>query len=218
MISSNEELFKELRLLGYLKTDRIAEAFFAVDRRFFVPKEIKQHAYLNEPLPIGHGQTISQPLVVAFMLDLLEIKPGEIILEIGTGSGWQTALCAFLTHDATAHDSEKPAIISLERIHELHDGARAVLARWDGEGAKNIALIEGDGTRGDAEHMPYDKIISGAAAVDTIPQTWKDQLKIGGRIVAPVRDSIVVLDKTGKDDFLKREFFGYSFVPLIAGK
>ena len=217
MIASNETLIDELRSLGYLKTDRIAEAFAAADRKFFVPEETKPYAYLNEPLDVGYGQTISQPLVVAFMLDLLEIKPGETILEIGTGSGWQTALSALLAHDA-AHERQTPAVVSIERIHELHDRARTALEAWDENMSKTILCIEGDGTRGDAEHMPYDKIISGAAAPDDIPQAWKDQLTIGGRIVAPIKNSIVVLDKTGKNDFLKREFFGYSFVPLVAGK
>lgn len=217
MISSNEGLINELRLLGYLKTDRIAEAFATADRKLFVPQEIRSHAYLNEPLAIGYGQTISQPLVTAFMLDLLEIKPGETILEIGTGSGWQTALCALLAYDA-AHERQTPAVVSIERVHELYDRARTVLGAWNEEMNKIILCIEGDGTRGDSEHMPYDKIISGAAAAEDVPQAWKDQLTIGGRIVAPIKNSIVVLDKTGKNDFLKREFFGYSFVPLVAGK
>lgn len=218
MIASNEVLIKELRSLGYLKTDRIAEAFMAADRRLFVPEGMLAHAYLNEPLPIGEGQTISQPLVVAMMLELLDIKPGEKILEIGTGSGWQTALCAFLAHDPRTSGNDAWDVVSVERIAALHTAARAAMVRWNKELSGRIVFLEGDGTRGDAEHMPYDKIISGASAADDIPQAWKDQLKIGGRIVAPVKNSIVALDKTGKNDFLKRDFLGYSFVPLVVGK
>ena len=217
MILSNEELIKELRALGYIKTDRIAEVFAMADRKFFVPQEMQRYAYVNEPLAIGYGQTISQPLVVAFMLDLLEIKSGETVMEIGTGSGWQTALCALLARDPARKKAE-PAVISIERVSQLCERANKALAAWNEEVADSIVCIEGDGVRGNAEHMPYDKIISGASAPDDIPQAWKEQLKIGGRIVAPVNSSIIVLDKTGKNDFLKREFFGYAFVPLVVEK
>lgn len=218
MIASNEALINELSSLGYLKTDRIAEAFAAADRRLFVPEGMRVHAYLNEPLPIGEGQTISQPLVVAMMLELLDIKPGEKILEIGTGSGWQTALCALLAHDERTGGEDQWDVVSVERIVALHAAAHAAIAAWNKELFERIVFLQGDGARGDAEHMPYDKIISGASAADDVPRAWKDQLKIGGRIVAPVKNSIVVLDKTGKNDFLKRDFFGYSFVPLVIGK
>ncbi len=219
MIASNEELIHELRSLGYLKTDRLAEAFIAADRKFFVPEAMSEHAYLNEPLPIGEGQTISQPLVVAMMLEFLDIKAGEKILEIGTGSGWQTALCALVAYDERTSGSNGGwDVVSIERIATLHTAATAAIRAWNKGLSERIVFLQGDGARGDAEHMPYDKIISGASAADDIPQAWKDQLKIGGRIVAPVKNSIVVLDKTGKNDFLKRDFLGYSFVPLVIGK
>ncbi len=192
---------------GYLKTPIIIEAFKAVDRKDFLPDEIKDQAYINEALPIGYQQTISQPLVVAFMLELLELKSGEKVLDIGTGSGWKAALMAYLVGEAGK-------VISIERIAELHDFAKQNIAKY-GFAAKGITkLVLGDGSRGYKKEAPYDKIIAGAAA-DSLPDTWKEQLKIGGRIVAPVGHSIIVLDKISKEKFQTKEHLGFSFVPLI---
>ncbi|MEK7520986.1 MAG: protein-L-isoaspartate(D-aspartate) O-methyltransferase [Patescibacteria group bacterium] len=199
-----EELVNYLVSAGYLKTPAIIEAFGKIDRADFVPEDLKSRAYANEPLSIGHGQTISQPLVVAFMLELLEPKEGENVLEIGAGSGWQTALLAQLGCKVTA----------LERISELRFMAEKNIAKrgFIESGAANVLLS--DGSRGYPENAPYDKIIA-AASADKIPDVWKSELKIGGRIVAPVGQSIVLIDKTGADEFKTKEFFGYSFVPLV---
>src|SRR3990167_725228 len=113
---TREDLINELIKDGYLKTPAIIEAFKRIDRKDFVPEEMKEMAYENTALPIGEKQTISQPLVVAFMLELLELKSGEKILEIGTGSGWNTALMAKIA-------GEKGKIISIERIKELNQFA-----------------------------------------------------------------------------------------------
>lgn len=212
---NQESLIQELIKDGYLKTPAIIEAFRAIDRKDFIPEELKDQAYINEALPIGNKQTISQPLVVAFMLEFLELKPGEKVLEIGTGSGWQTALMAHL--GAT--------IISIERIKELRDFAKQNLEKYglleaSAESASNlrksasILLMLGDGSKGYIKEAPYDKVIA-AAAADALPSAWKEQLKIGGRLVAPVEHSIVVLDKVAKNKFETREYFGFSFVPLV---
>ena len=206
-----EELINELILNGYLKNDSLISAFLNVDRKDFVLDEYKNVAYENIPLPIGYNQTISQPLTIAFMLEFLEPKVGEKVLEVGTGSGWQTALLAYLIKDEENKNSGK--VISLERIKELKDFAYQNLMKYD-ELSKNIILLVRDGSLGFEEESPFDKIIV-AAAADEIPQPLKEQLKIGGRMVIPVKNSIVVLDKISSNEFKKMEFFGFSFVPLV---
>ena len=201
---SREILIQSLINDGYLKTPSIIEAFKKIDRADFIPEDRKKEAYGNYPLPIGFGQTISQPLTVAFMLELLEPNPGEKILDIGSGSGWQAALLAHIV-------GEQGKIISIERIPELKEFAENNL--------KKIGIIEvriGDGTEGDVTNAPFDKIIA-AAAGKNIPDAWEEQLKIGGRIVAPVKESILVLDKRGPDEFEEKQYLGFSFVPLVAG-
>lgn len=201
-----EDLIINLIKDGYLKSQPVIDAFKSIDRKDFLPEDLKNQAYENTALPIGNKQTISQPLVVALMLELLELKPGEKVLEIGTGSGWNTALMAKII-------GEQGKIYSLERIEELHDFAKKNLSKY-GFPHGAIELIFGDASRGFNGEAPYDKIIA-AAAAEEIPNVWKEQLKIGGRIVAPVKDSIVVLDKISKDQFEKKEYFGFSFVPLV---
>lgn len=201
MTKTNEELIKELAQDGYLKTPAVIEVFRAVDRKDFLPPEVRDRAYDNTALPIGYSQTISQPLVVAFMLELLELKPGGKVLEIGTGSGWKTALITRLVGD-------NGAVFSIERVPELYNFAKENLKSYPAK------LILGDGSLGYPEAAPYDKIIA-AAAAEEIPPAWKEQLKIGGRIVAPVKDSIITLDKVAKDQFQERQYFGFAFVPLI---
>ena len=187
-----------------MKTPALIEAFKKIDRRDFIPEGQKEKAYVNEALPIGYGQTISQPLVVAFMLELLEVKPGEKILEIGTGSGWQTALLTELG----------ARVISMERVGELHSFAKQNLKKYGFLEKETSKLLVADGSKGYLPEAPFDKIIA-AAAAEELPAAWKDQLKIGGRIVAPVKDSIVVLDKSAKGKFKAKEYFGFSFVPLV---
>lgn len=189
---------------GYLKTPAIIEAFKKISREDFVPEEQKEKAYINEALPIGYGQTISQPLVVAFMLELLEVKPGEKVLEIGTGSGWQTALLAELG----------ARVFSIERIDELRLFAKKNLEKYGFLEKGTVKLLAGDGSKGYSAEAPFDKIIA-AAAAEELPIAWKEQLKIGGRIVAPVKESIVVLDKSAKDKFSAKEYLGFRFVPLV---
>ncbi len=203
---SAAELIDELIKGGYLKTPALIEAFKAVDRAAFVPAQLKDQAYENRPLPIGFEQTISQPLTVAFMLELLQIQPGNKILDIGAGSGWQTALLAHAV-------GEEGKVIAVERILELKTIADENLANFP-EFKDRIGVIVADGSLGYESEAPYNRIIA-AAAGDAIPEAWKNQLKTGGIIVAPVGQSIVVMVKIAPDKFETREYFGFSFVPLI---
>ncbi|MFA6135881.1 MAG: protein-L-isoaspartate O-methyltransferase [Candidatus Paceibacterota bacterium] len=209
MIETNEQLIQELIDFGYLKNERLIDAFKNIDRKDFIQEASKDLAYINEPLAIGYNQTISQPLTVAFMLELLDLKEGDNVLEIGAGSGWQTMLIAHMI-------SNTGNITAIEVIPEFKEMAEKNISKHVNEVFNNIKLILGDGSKGFEENSPYDKIIS-AATCDEIPTSWKEQLKIGGRIVTPVKNSIVVLDKTAKNDFIEKSFPGFSFVPLVIG-
>jgi len=209
MILTNENLVESLIKDGYLKTVPIINAFRIIDRKEFVRDEDKEYSYANYPLSIGFGQTISQPLTVAFMLELLAPKLGEKILDIGAGSGWQTALLAQIVGD-------QGKIIAIERIPELKIFAEKNVSKFGFIEKGIVKIIAGDGSKGYETDAPFDKIIA-AAASENIPESWKKQLKIGGLIVAPVNQSIYVLEKTGPEEFSKKQYFGFSFVPLISG-
>ena len=204
-----ENLINSLIKDGYLKTLEIIEAFKAIDRKDFVPEEQKSEAYVNAPLPIGFGQTISQPLTVAFMLELLEPKQGEKILDIGAGSGWVSALLAQIV-------GEQGRIISIERVPELKEMAEKNITKYNFMEKGVISVVLGDGSKGYKKEAHYDKIIAAASAQNELPKEWQKQLKIGGRIVAPLGDSIVVIDKISKNKYNVKEHFGFSFVPLIS--
>lgn len=206
MATTNEELVDELTRGGYLKTPTLIKAFREIKRENFVPEDLKEEAYINVPLPIGFDQTISQPLTVAFMLELLLPQPGEKILDVGAGSGWQSALLAHAVGEAGK-------VVAIERIPELKEMTEKNLSQYP-EIKKRVNIILGDGSKGWPEEAPYDKIIA-AAAADEIPQSWKEQLKTDGLIVAPVGVSVVTLKKITPDEFETKEYYGFSFVPLV---
>lgn len=199
-----EKLIDFLIARGYLRTPSIIAAFRRIDRKDFVPEELGDFAYVNEPLSIGDGQTISQPLTVAFMLELLELEKGQRVLDIGTGSGWQTALLAEIV-------GPKGLVVSIERIESLSQQAQENLLKFH---FNNIKLVVGDGSLGLKKESPYDRIIVAASAQD-IPSAWREQLKQGGIIVAPVGTSLIKIAKKSEDRFSQEEFPGFIFVPLI---
>ena len=165
--------------------DRVLRAMAKVPRHEFVPIEVQPYAYLNRPLPIGFDKTISQPLMVAVMTDLLELKPDDVVLEIGTGLGYQSAVLAELAG----------RVYSVEIIDEL---AQPAVQRLKREGYTNIEVRVGNGYFGWPEHAPFDKVIV-TAAPDLIPPPLINQLKAGGRMVIPVglpdAQQLVVVDK-----------------------
>lgn len=218
-MGEKEALIKELIKYGYLKTSSIIEAFQAVDRIDFVPPELKSEAYVNAPLPIGQGQTISQPLTVAFMIELLEPQPGEKILDIGAGSGWQTAILAYIISSTSLKikDQKIGKVFAVERIKEICQFGKQNVANYNFLEKGIVEFFCRDGSLGLKDYAPFDRIIA-AAAAEEIPKAWKEQVRIGGRIVAPIDQSIVAVDKIGKDKFEQKEFFGFSFVPLIKDK
>lgn len=199
-----QQLIRKLMDSGCLKTPEIIAAFRKIDRADFVPAELKEFAYENRPLPIGLGQTISQPQVVAFMLELLEPKRGEKILDVGSGSGWQSGLLAEIV-------GPHGKVTAVERIPELFAFGKDNLKKYR---FKNIEFIEGDASKKIKEDGYFDKIIA-AAAGNTIPEALKSELRIGGTMVIPIKESILVLKKTDNEHFSEKEFPGFLFVPLV---
>lgn len=218
MSTQKVELIEELIRDGYLKTPRVIEAFRAIDRADFVLPKYRAEAYENYPLPLLQGQTISQPLTVAFLLELLDPQPGEKILDVGSGSGWTTALLAKIV-------GPQGKIFAVERIPELCEFGRKNVKKYNFMDDGMVEFFCQDGTDGLSEHAPFDKILIGASASREIPAAWREQLKIGGRIVAPVDDSIWVFIKKlvvsgvepSETKWEKKEFPGFAFVPLVKG-
>lgn len=185
---------------------RVIEAFLKVPRHCFVPSEFQDLAYHDSPLPIGEGQTISQPYIVALMLELLAIESADRILEIGTGSGYQTALLAELAKE----------VYSIERIETLFERARVSLGAL---GYTNVFLFRGDGTKGLPQFAPYQKIIVSACA-GRIYESWVEELTEGGIIVLPLDEKTgqTLIRGVKKEGQLHLESYGGCiFVPLIEG-
>ncbi len=218
-MESNQNLVQELINSRWLKTKRIIEAFKAIDRQDFIPEDIKNLAYINEALPIGYGQTISQPLVVAFMLELLDPKPGDKILDVGSGSGWTTALLAHIVSQKDIPNFkfkvQKGKVIGMEVIPELVEFGKRNVSKYNFIQKGIIDIIFGDGSKGYPKEAPFDKILVSAAALKEPPQALKNQLKIGGRLVIPIASSIWLYIKKNQDVFEQKEYPGFIFVPLI---
>jgi len=194
----------QIRARGITATQVMA-VMEKVPRHEFVPTDVVNQAYADHPLPIGYGQTISQPYIVALMTQLLELKPGEKVLEIGTGSGYQAAILAELTDQ----------VFTVEIIPELARRAEGTLRRL---GYSHVQVKTADGYFGWEEHAPYDAIIV-TAAPDHVPQPLIQQLQDGGRLVIPVGPpgSIQTLWQITKqgDQLVSRNVTGVIFVPLV---
>ena len=185
---------------------RVMQVMAKVPRDKFVPSEMQAAAFDNGPLPIGHGQTISQPYIVALMTDLLGLQPEHVVLEVGTGSGYQTAILCELCRQ----------VYSVEVVAALSEAAAARLKRL---GYANVETRIGNGYQGWPEHAPYDGIVVTAAA-SHIPQPLIDQLKPGGRLVIPVGlpysyQELMLVSKDARGDIHSQSVLGVAFVPLV---
>jgi len=182
--------------------DNVLNAMRNVPRHEFVPEHLRKYAYADEPLPIGEDQTISQPYIVAYMTEQLELKPTDKVLEIGTGSGYQAAVLAEIAD----------SIFTVEIVDVLAKRAEATLKKL---GYANIMVKSGDGYKGWPEHAPFDKIII-TAAPTRIPQPLVDQLKVGGRLILPLGDysQDLVLIQKNEAGVTQRKLLPVRFVPM----
>lgn len=201
-----QQLAHSLRPL--VEDERVLQAIAAVPRELFVPPKLRDYAYDDVALPIGQGQTISQPFVVARMLELLDLDPEDRVLDVGTGSGYHAALLARLARH----------VWTIERIPALSAVAAGNL---QAAGVANVTVVVGDGTRGLPAHAPYDAINVAAAAWPQLPAALERQLLPGGRLVAPVgaKGQQLVLVERAEDGALRRTpLDAVRFVPLIEGE
>jgi protein-L-isoaspartate(D-aspartate) O-methyltransferase len=201
-VGAADALIAELR--GAVDDERVLSAVRSVPRDAFVPAGLRDEAWENVPLPIGCGQTISQPLVVARMCELLELRGGERVLDVGTGSGYHAALLSRLA----AH------VYSIEVHPELSERAAGCLAAV---GVTNVTLVVGDGCAGLPDHAPFDAINVAAAAAGTIPPALAAQMAQGGRLVVPIENGdqrLVLLRRTGTT-LIETRLERVRFVPLV---
>ena len=185
-----------------IRDQRVLEAMRKVPRHLFVPSQMQPYAYMDNPLPIGYEQTISQPYIVGFMTEALKLKPGDRVLEIGTGSGYQAAVLSQLVRE----------VYSIEIVEPL---ATEAAGRLRGLGYSNIMVRVGDGYRGWLEAAPFDAIMV-TAAPDRVPQPLLDQLAPDGRLILPVGkyfQSLILIQRTGKG-FKRENLLPVRFVPM----
>ena len=200
--TERDELIEELKSYGV--GERVLKAMRKVPRHLFLPEEVRKYAYVDRPLPIGEDQTISAPHMVAMMCDLLDIKKGMQILEVGAGCGYHAAVMVEVVEDGH--------IYTVERRESLANTARENLKV---AGYSNVTVIVGDGTLGLSEHAPYDRISVACAAPD-IPPPLLEQLKFGGKMVIPIgrySQELYLVEK--KDNIIKKRSGGVMFVPLM---
>ncbi|ADC68800.1 protein-L-isoaspartate O-methyltransferase [Methanocaldococcus sp. FS406-22] len=197
-----ERLIRE----GYIKSKRVIDALLKVPREEFVPEHLKEYAYVDKPLEIGYGQTISAIHMVGMMSELLDLKPGMKVLEIGTGCGYHAAVTAEIV-------GEDGLVVSIERIPELAEKAERTLRKL---GYDNVIVIVGDGTLGYEPLAPYDRIYTTAAG-PKIPEPLIKQLKDGGKLLMPIGrylQKLVLAEKRGNEIIVK-DCGPVAFVPLI---
>lgn len=188
-----------------IKDKRVIDALRKIPRHLFLDEALWPQAYEDHAMPIGEKQTISQPYIVALMTEALQVTDRKKILEIGTGSGYQTAILAEIADQ----------VYSIERIHSIAKRARKVFDKLQ---YRNVVITIGDGTSGWKEHSPYDGIIVTAASPN-IPKPLLEQLVIGGRLVIPIGDEssqdLMVYTKEAKNDFTEENYGGCRFVKLV---
>lgn len=187
-----------------IRDEHVLEAMRNVRREAFVSPQKRASAYEDRPLPIGEGQTISQPYIVALMIEGAGVKPGSRVLEVGAGSGYAAAVMAEIGADVFAIERHAPLVASASKV-------------LGSLGYGNVTLKQGDGSKGWEEEAPFDAILV-AAAGPTIPESLKRQLAIGGNLVIPVGEfpqSLLRIRRTSEEDFEQENLGGVTFVPLI---
>ncbi|MDT8337617.1 MAG: methyltransferase domain-containing protein [Sulfurimonas sp.] len=200
---SNNNMVDYLIDIGALRSSRIIEAFRHVDRADFVADRGAMDIYEDYPLGIGNGQTISQPRTVAMMLEMLSPKEGDKILDIGSGSGWTTALLAYIA-------GESGSVTGVERVSELVRFGSSNLKKYKFKNAKIIQSGDELGIAGEK----FDRILVSAAA-DELPYELIEQLKVGAKLVIPIQSSVFEIVKKKSGEFDANEHYGFAFVPLI---
>ncbi|MBW9220484.1 protein-L-isoaspartate O-methyltransferase [Methanothermococcus sp. SCGC AD-155-N22] len=200
-------IVERLKREGYIKSEKVIQALLKVPREEFLPEELKEYAYVDTPLSIGYGQTISAIHMVGMMCEALDLKEGQKVLEVGTGSGYHAAVVSEIV-------GKDGLVVTIERIPELAERAKRVLKRL---GYDNVIVVCGDGTLGYPPLAPYDRIYITAGG-PKIPKPLIDQLKDGGKLVAPVGgrgvQELILLEKRGGKVFEKK-LCEVAFVPLI---
>ena len=206
VVEENERLIEHIKNIGYLKSKEVEDALREIRREFFVPDSMKYLAYRDTPLYIGSNQTISQPSTVVAMTEALDVKDGQKILEIGTGSGWQAAVLGKLV-------GERGMVYTVEIIDNLVKFAKENLEKLE---INNVKVIKGDGSLGLKRYAPYDRIVVTAASPD-IPKPLLSQLKPKGIMIIPIGNiylqSMYVVKKSGKG-IEKKSIGSFMFVPL----
>ncbi|MBJ01211.1 MAG: protein-L-isoaspartate O-methyltransferase [Halobacteriovoraceae bacterium] len=200
---TKEQMIKQHIIKRGIKDEDVINALREVDRSDFLPKELKKHAYEDGPLPIGKGQTISQPYIVAFMAQALNLDKDSKVLEVGTGCGYNAAVLSKLAK----------SIYTIEIIDWLAEKAQKTIDTLD---YKNIFIKYGDGYKGWPDKAPFDAIII-TAAPPSIPEPLKEQLKVGGKLLAPVgtiRQELIMLEKVEERKYRQRGLMPVRFVPM----
>jgi len=210
-----KKIIKSLKREGYVKSQKVIDAFMRVPRELFVPSKLKDYAYSDTPLPIGYGQTISAIHMVLFMCELLDLEPGHKVLEVGTGSGYHAAIIAEIV--SPSNSEKKGHVYTIERIEPLAEFAIKNLERAGY--SDRVTVILGDGTMGYPDFAPYDRI-SVTASGPTIPKPLVEQLAINGKMVLPMGrhsywQELYLIKKKENGDIEKISHGGVAFVPLI---
>lgn len=204
-MNTRGELIKHLiENVRVLRTQRLKRAFEELDRADFVAGNYWSEAYEDYPIPIGYGQTISQPTTVVFMLELLDVKAGDKVLDVGSGSGWTTALLSKLV-------GKDGRVFGVEKIPAMVDFGRKNLAKYV---LSNAEIRQAGAELGLPSEAPFDKILVSAAS-QSIPEILLHQLKVPGILVLPVNDTIIQIRKNVAGQVTREIFPGFAFVPLV---